>query len=340
MLGLILVSTAAAAETSFHAAGYGFAGLDVPIDGDAPAFTTVGFNPIFLWREGDRILVEAELAFAESEDGLEVALEYATLDVAVAGGVVSAGKFLFPGGQFISRLHPSWINKLPDFPLPYRVGAVPMGSVGVMGQRAFAVGPRQKLAFTVWVDNGLVEGVGGPSLMAQVGDEDWDKGVGGRMGVFVLPEVELGASGYTSGYGEGRFLLALGDAALTTGDFDVRGEYLYGQWDEGSFQGAWTSIAWRMVRVEKLSWLEPVLRFGLASGSVPGSAPMEMNGVPVLPLSAGHASGDVTLGDEPIYEFCAGASAYLRENVALRGAYVHHAESWAPTVRFSLAFGY
>ncbi len=56
MLGLILVSTAAAAETSFHAAGYGFAGLDVPIDGDAPAFTTVGFNPIFLWRAGGPIL--------------------------------------------------------------------------------------------------------------------------------------------------------------------------------------------------------------------------------------------------------------------------------------------
>ena len=89
-----------------------------------------------------------------------------------------------------------------------------------------------------------------------------------------------------------------------------------------------------------MSWLEPVFRFGYAEGDVPSGAMTMANGLVVRPMTIGHGSGDVDLGDEPLFELCGGASAYLRENVALRAAYVHNVETWSPTVRVSLAFGY
>ena len=45
---------------------------------------------------------------------------------------VGAGKFLLPLGIFNERLHPAWINKLPDRPLPYddEVGIAPEAGIG------------------------------------------------------------------------------------------------------------------------------------------------------------------------------------------------------------------
>ena len=85
-----------------------------------------------------------------------------------------------------------------------------------------------------------------------------------------------------------------------------------------------------------------MVRFGYAAGQIPsmGEQMAMSNGFPVQLATGSHASGDIELGDEPLYEWCGGLNFYLRENVALRGAYVHNVETWAPTARFSLAFGY
>ena len=342
MLSLLILfvgSLAAhAAETSFHAAGYGNVGLNVPMDGEAAWFPAAAFNPIFLWREGDRILIENEISIADGEDGIELALEYATVDVDLWGPVLVVGKFLAPTGQFISRLHPSWINKFPDFPLIYRTGVLPMGHLGASAQYAFHVGARQKITAVAFVDQGPGVSIGGdPSLMPAPTNPDGAFGTGGRLGLFPLPALELGGSAYTSAYGEdavSRYTLLVGDAALTLPDqgLDLRGEFTQVSWDGGEFVGGWGQAAWRLVPLDALRWLEPAVRFGYASGDTFEAELMTM--------SVGHGSEDIDLGSEPSYELCFGANGYLRNNVVAKLAYVHRVEVNEPTLRAQLAFGY
>lgn len=343
-------SHAHAAETSFHAAGYGDVGLDAPLDGDAPGFGSASFNPIFLWREGDRILLQNELAISDGADGVELALEYATVDLDIGGPVLSVGKFLAPGGQFITRLHPSWINKLPDFPLPYRLGVTPMSHFGASAQYAAHLGPRQKLAAVAYVTNGVGSTeIGAPDLMARPSDLSGPLGYGGRLGLFLLPELELGASAFTSSYGlegEARYTLLIGDVALTEGEgVDVRGEFIRAAWADGQrLQAAWAQAAYRLVRFDRLRWFEPVARFGWADGDTFGGMAMEAVSAPagpILPISVGHEEGaEIELAADPSYEICVGVNAWLRSNVVAKVAYVHRVEVEEPTLRAQLAFGY
>ncbi len=349
VLGLA-ASSAHAAETSFHAAGYGNVGFDAPLDGEPPGFGSASFNPIFLWREGDRILLQNELAISDGADGVELALEYATVDLDVGGPVLSVGKFLTPAGQFINRVHPSWINKMPDFPLSYRVGVTPMSHLGASAQYAAHVGSKQKLTAVDYITNGVgTSETGTPELVARPTEFATALGYGGRLGVFVLPELEFGASGYTSSYGfegDARYTLLIGDFAVTEGEgVDLRGEYVRATWgDDQVMQSAWAQAAVRLVRVERLRWFEPVARFGWADGDTFGSMDMDMASTPagpVLPISVGHDEGaEVGLGTDPSYELCLGLNAWLRSNVVAKVAYVHRVEVSEPTVRAQLAFGY
>ncbi len=328
-----------AAETSFHAAGYGNVGLNVPLDGEPAWFPAAAFNPIFLWREGDRILIENELEFTDEEDGLEVGLEYASVDIDIGGPVLIVGKFLTPTGQFVSRLHPSWINKFVDFPLPYRIGVTPMSHLGASLQHAVNFGTQQKVSAVLFTDQGAGTATGGgPSLMASPSNPDGGFGVGGRLGLFPLAGLELGASGYTSSYGTDgaeRYTLLIGDVSWTHPErgLDMRGEFLQAQWAEDAvFQGAWAQVAMRLVAIDAVRWLEPAARFGYASGDT-------LQG-DVMAVSAGHADGNVDLGDGPVYELCFSGNAYLRSNVVAKLSYVHRVEVYEPTLRAQIAFGY
>ncbi len=350
---LLLALTASAAaqqpafgDTSFHLGGYGWAGFDVPIEeGTTPEFGSVGFAPIFLWREGDRMLVQTELEIVYGTDGLDVALEYATLDVDVGGPIVSVGKFLTPVGTFMPRLHPTWINKMILFPLPYRVGTFPMSHVGLSVQHAVRLGSQTRIMGTVFVDNGP-QGTGDtPMLVPSVTDDDLDKGVGGRLSVQPVPEVELGVSGYTGAWNPDdphRLWLGVADAAWTRAAWlDVRAEFLAGSWDAGGYLGGWAQGAWRIRQVQKLAFLEPVLRFGWAKG-LDGSvdAPSTDVATALKPMGGEHGASDYELTTEPIYEFCYGLNAYLRNNILVKANFVHHVEDWSPTIHLSLAYGY
>ncbi len=326
------------AETSFHAAGYGNAGLDIPMDGEGAQFPSAAFNPIFLWREGDRILVENEISISDSDEGVELELEYATVDVDLWGPVLVVGKFLSPVGQFTSRLHPSWINKFPDFPLIYRAGVLPMSHLGASAQYAFNFGSGQKVTGVAFVDQGPGEGIGGePSLMPSPVNPDGSFGYGSRLAFFPMPSLELGGSGYSSVYGvdaSSRYTLMMGDAALTLNGIglDLRGEFTQVSWEGGAFTGGWAQLAWRLVSVDAVSWLEPAARFGYAAGDTFQGGEMER--------SAGHSSGAIELGDTPAYELCVGANTYLRNNIVAKLAYVHRVEVDEPTIRAQIAFGY
>ncbi len=348
VLGALCASgTAIAADTSFHAAGYGYANFDAPLDGDAPGFTGVAFNPIFLWREGDRILVSNEVEIAESGDGLDIGLEYATVAIDLWGPTLVIGKFLTPTGQFISRLHPSWINRMPDFPLPYRVGVTPMSHTGASLQYAANLTANQKITGVAFLANGVPESEDGtPALMQTISDELPDSfSTGGRLGLFLLPQLELGGSAFWSPYGDHDYLLLGGDFAFTElQGVDIRGEVMRATWGgDEAFTGAWAQASWRLYQVDKLRFLEPVVRFGYADGSTfsggdAHAASLDVGDV--LPVSGAHGSSGVDLGEDPAFELCVGADLWLRNNVVAKLAYVHRVEVDEPMLRAQLAFGY
>jgi len=97
-----------------------------------------GFNPIFIWKLSDRILFESEVELTfNSEGDTDVSLEFADISYIVNDYLtVGAGKFLLPFSIFNERLHPAWINKLPDRPLPFddEVGIAPEFDIGAFAR--------------------------------------------------------------------------------------------------------------------------------------------------------------------------------------------------------------
>src|SRR5262249_412320 len=77
------------------------------------------FNPIFLWQLSDRIFFESEIELEIGSGGMaDIMLEYAELTYILNDYItLGAGKFLNPMNYFVERLHPLWIDKLPDRPL-------------------------------------------------------------------------------------------------------------------------------------------------------------------------------------------------------------------------------
>ncbi|HEB78832.1 MAG TPA: hypothetical protein ENI90_09945 [Methylothermaceae bacterium] len=100
-------------ERKFLITGYGFAGFTNGKHSDSSF--NAGLNPIFLWRLRDDIFFEGE-AELELEDGeTNISLEFAQLSYFLNDYVtLGAGKFLNPTNYFMERLHPAWINKLPE----------------------------------------------------------------------------------------------------------------------------------------------------------------------------------------------------------------------------------
>ncbi len=194
--------------------------------GDENSNFETGFSPIFLWKHGDNLFFESELEFEVEDEGVNIGLEYAQLfyffnDYVMLG----VGKFLSPVNPFSERLHPAWINKLPD--MPYGLSAhagVPLLAGTQMGfqlRGGIPVGPT-KFTYALFLSNGpslivedslavAQEGVlgritsivsgqseghltGGSGLLDfnNFKDNNDDKAIGGRIGLFLLPRLEIG----------------------------------------------------------------------------------------------------------------------------------------------------
>ncbi len=189
-------------ESNFHFSGFAFTRFTDVEDSDS-SFTAV-VAPIILWELSDRLLFETEIEFGlETEDGegkTEVELEYAHASYILNDYVtLGAGKFLTPFGIFGERLHPAWINKLPDAPLAFghHGGLVPMSSLGVYVRGGFPLGDA-KGNYAFYISNGPsleTEGhdVGGLNF-ENFDDINNNKAFGGRVGFLPLPEIEVGYS--------------------------------------------------------------------------------------------------------------------------------------------------
>jgi hypothetical protein len=192
-------------STKFLVTGYATAGYTDRV-GENSSFSA-GFNPIFLWELNDRLLFEGELELelvsTEAGDETETALEYAHASYLVNDYVtVGAGKFLTPFGIFGERLHPTWINKMPDAPLAFsHDGLAPGSSVGAYVRGGVPVGKKMKGNYAFYLSNGPKLNIGddepeeaGFLHFNNNQDSDNNKAFGGRVGLLPIPELEVGYS--------------------------------------------------------------------------------------------------------------------------------------------------
>ena len=200
-----LAQTSQAGSTRFLVTGYATTGF-TDRDGSNSTFSA-GFNPIFLWELNDRLLseTELELELTSGDHGgeTETELEYAHASYLVNDSVtVGAGKFLTPFGIFGERLHPAWINKLPDAPLAFsHDGLAPMASIGAYVRGGVPVGDSMKGNYAFYLSNGPTLNIGddepeeaGFLHFNNNSDSDNNKAFGGRVGLLPIPELEIGYS--------------------------------------------------------------------------------------------------------------------------------------------------
>lgn len=276
---------------------------DTPAPGAArpgrSAFTA-NFSPIFLWQLGDKIFFEGEFnAELESGGGTGIELEYAQVSyVANDYLTFSAGKFLNPINYFVEQLHPAWLNKLPDRPLAVFNGLLPEGIVGAQLHGAAPLGPT-KIKYSVFAGNA-------PSLDTQpVGDShagilNFDDqqfayshiAVGGHVGFFPIPQLELGYGIQRADVGpEGSGVGALWqsadmnyvqDSSLLKGMIDLKAQWVWSNVDpytvdpvtglthlpaglSNDRNGGYVQLAYRPTKVNNkiLKNLEPVVRYDM-----------------------------------------------------------------------------
>lgn len=198
-------------DSKFMLRGYGHAGLEA-IDEDI-SFVGGSLNPIFLWRQNDRLIFEAELEISAKGEETEIELEYANISYLINDYMtLRLGKFLLPFGIFSERLHPAWINKLSTMPLGFGhhdpIG--PTADYGAEIRGAISIQNR-RIAYSLYVTNGpaLNDGMENPveagSLSyTRIEDNNKNKAIGGRLGLFPLSDssLEIGLSGQMAQVGE------------------------------------------------------------------------------------------------------------------------------------------
>jgi len=261
------------------------------------------FNPILLWKLNDRLFFEAEPEFEWEEGETEVSLEYANLSYIVNDYLtLKGGRFLTPFGTFADRLHPGWINKLPDAPLPFgEDGIAPTSSLGVQASGGFPVGST-KFNYAVYVENGPRLNTTDPDEAGRLEfnnltDINNNKGVGTRIGFLPIPELELGYSFQYAKVGEdvdaSAYLHAVDlnyvrDCPRLKGTIDVKGQWMWSAvsdvtYDTGSGpftfnnnrEGGYLQVAYRpsLFKNKFLQSLEGIARFDLIDN--PRGAPAE-----------------------------------------------------------------
>jgi hypothetical protein len=164
------------------------------------------YTPFFLVQLNKRMLLSAEVSFTPSGVGLG----QAQIDFFINNWLTAtAGYFLAPVGFFSERLDPSWINKLPDFPV-VMLQVIPDGLTlqGLQFRGAkYLFGSPFKLEYSVFAANGLgVPGAGKPAdwadqgaLLGTTGNVNDAMAYGGRLAIW-LPSrgINFGASEFVS----------------------------------------------------------------------------------------------------------------------------------------------
>ncbi len=236
------------------------------LEDDASTFALGHFNPTLSAELADNLLVDAQLEWGSTLNGMnnlvgggDGDLVYAYLDYTWKDSVIlRAGQFLVPFGVYNTNLYAPTVAKLPAAPLPLvDIAPVKWSDVGLQLHGIIDTGTDTVLNYAVYVVNGLeaqtltvVTADPATGMVTSTStvptdisdmrgngvDSDSDKAFGGRLGGVAGP-LEAGISGYSGAYDEAGNLdlTILGlDACLTYENFELRGEYAKADQDVGS----------------------------------------------------------------------------------------------------------
>jgi hypothetical protein len=193
-------------------------------DGSAPnkysAFGTDSyeFSPMFLWRQGKKVLLEFEPSF--NNDG--VGVNWAAISYFAKPNLIfRGGYFVVPFGMYSKKLAAGWINKVATDPIglptaqDYGVGisgGLPLGSMKWNYDLAVTNG----LTIDPSVNNGTLTNV-------NLGAASRNKTFVGRLGLlpFSNSSLEIGVSGMTGGVSNGNTVYQDVRADLYAFDFNL-----------------------------------------------------------------------------------------------------------------------
>ncbi len=190
-------------KSKFLLRGYAHSGLQITDE----EFSFVGgsFNPLFIYKQSDRLLFESEWALEQSGGEIELEIEYANMSYLLSKNLTfRAGKILVPFGIFVPNLHPAWINKIPTAPLGAgHDGIIPSNDIGLELRGGSYLG-NIKVNYSIYVVNGsqLNDGEEEPEEAgilhhAIFPDNNKGKTFGSRFGFFPFSDssLEFGLSG-------------------------------------------------------------------------------------------------------------------------------------------------
>src|ERR1035437_7428730 len=191
-------------KTHFMLRGFAQFGLDAATDN--VNFNMTSFNPILLWRQGDRFLFESELEMEYMSNQFSLNLGYANASyVSTRGLTIKVGKILIPFGTFGEKFHPSWVNRFSSAPLGIgHDGMLPMADIGVEIRGGLQLG-KSKLSYALYCVNGprIKDGTEEPTEAGMLSfenatDNNNNKAIGSRIGFlpFANSSLEVGASTY------------------------------------------------------------------------------------------------------------------------------------------------
>jgi hypothetical protein len=154
---------------------------------------------MFLWRHGDKFLMEFEPSFSNGQLGVNWAdISY----FAAPGLIIRGGWLVLPFGAYNKRLAAGWINKLASDP----EGVAGASDFGVEAEGGFQAGD-MKWSYDVAVSNGMqllpdgtLQNAGGSGII----DNNKNKTVTARLGwlPFGNSSLELGVSVMTGKVGD------------------------------------------------------------------------------------------------------------------------------------------
>lgn len=227
----------------------GDADVDFAATKHTPSSFSAAIAPLILWRPVDKLLIESAFDIGISSDSpssSSTSFDLTIMDVSYELNdymMIGGGLFVVPFGQYHQHFDPSWIDKLPDSPLPFGDGGIaPESQVGVFVKGALPAG-KAKITYDAYLTNGpqLItdqSDSAGQLNFADYTDFNGNKAAGGRIALLPIPEMELGYSLQVSEPNPNGFnrvhavLQALDfnykpDIPAIGGILDFRGEYVW-----------------------------------------------------------------------------------------------------------------